>query len=191
MIKYTLATALTIGLAACGGGGSDNSGGSGGGGNNNITKYNGTWKSEPCETIGSRSYKQTWTINGTNLNNDLEVWSNNGCSGAPKNANIKATLEYKNEIDVANFCSSGKAQEVDVTYTSLKIGNIPAITGEQKIQNLLATLNIDKALPKYGLICIGNDGNLYHGLITDAKDASSEEKRPDEIDTTDPLILQQ
>ena len=178
IIKYTLATTLTIGLTACGGGG--------GGSSSSVKKYDGTWKSA-CKTRSSHSYKQTWKIEGTKLNNDLEVWSNNGCSGAPKNANIKATLEYKNEIDVANTCSTGKAQEVDVTYTYLKYDTLPAITNEQDIKNALKLRGVEKALPKYGLICIGNDGNLYHGRITDAKDASSEEKRPDEVDTTDPL----
>jgi len=186
MIKCTLATALTIGLAACGGGGSG--GNNSGGGSGNVKKFDGNWKSSSCETIGTRSYKQAWNINGNNLNNDIKVWlTSNNCSGTPKDVNVTATLEYKNEIDDTGTCSAGKAQEVDVTYTSIKYGST-TITGEQNIENILASQNIDKALPKYGLLCKGDDGKLYRGLITDDKDASTATKRPTEVDVTNPLI---
>jgi len=182
MIKYTLATALTIGLAACGGGGSSSGGGSG-----SVTKFNGLWKSSACETIGTRSYTQAWTIDGTNLNNDIKVWlASNNCTGTAKDVNVKAKLDYKDETTVANTCAS-KAQQVDVTYTSIKYGNY-ILTGEQNIQNVLTSQGINNALPKYGLICKGNDGKLYRGLLTTIKDASTAAKRPDEMDTTNPLI---
>jgi len=183
--KYTLATALTIGLAACGGGGSSSGGGSG-----SVTKFNGLWKSSACETIGTRSYTQAWTINGNNLNNDIKVWlGSNNCTGVAGviDVNVKATLDYKNETTVANTCSAGKAQEVDVTYQSLTAPG-KNFTSEQQIQNELTSHGISNALPKYGLICKGDDGKLYRGDITGGKDASTAAKRPDKMDTTNPLI---
>jgi len=181
IIKYTLATALTIGLTACGGGGS-------GGGSGSVTKYNGIWKSESCEMVNSNSDKQTWNINGNNLDNDIQVWlASTNCTGTAKNVKIKATLNYKDEITVANTCAAGKAQQVDVTYTSIKYGNY-TLTGEQNIQNALTSQGISNALPKYGLLCKGDDGKLYRGLITDDKDASTAAKRPTEVDVTNPLI---
>jgi len=59
---------------------------------------------------------------------------------------------------------------------------------QQNIQNLLTSQGISNALPKYDLICKGNDGKLYRGLITNVKDASTAAKRPDEMDTANPLV---
>ncbi len=180
--QISLLIALTAGLTACGGGGSS----SGGGGT--VSKYNGTWKGG-CETIGTNSFKQTWTLNGTSLKNDVQLWRTNAScqSGTVTPVVVKADIDYKDEVSVANTCAGGKAQQVDVSYTSVKAGGI-TISGEQKIQNLLTSQGISNALPKYGLICKGDDGKLYRGLITADKDASTAAKRPTEMDTTNPLV---
>ncbi len=179
IIRYTLVSAFAIGLTACGGGGS-------GGGGSTVTKFDGNWKG-PCETVGSRSYKQTWDINGDKLDNNLQVWSTNNCAGTATPVKVKAALDYKNEISVANTCAGGKAQEVDITYQSVTARGI-TITGEDNIKGILASKGISNALPKYGLICKGNDGKLYRGLVTTDKDASTPAKRPDEMDTAHPLV---
>ena len=184
--QISLLVAFATGLTACGGG-NDDGGGSGGGGGA-VSTYNGTWKGA-CETVGTRSFKQTWELNGTSLKNDVKVWRTNAScqSGTVTPVVVKADIEYKDEVSVANTCSGGKAQQVDVTYKSLKANGV-TITGEQNIQNILTSQGISNALPKYGLICKGDDGKLYRGLITADKDASTAAKRPTEMDTTNPLV---
>ena len=179
--QISLLVAFATGLTACGGG-------SGGGDGDTVSKYNGTWNGA-CETSGARSFKQKWELNGTSLKNDVQVWRTNAScqSGTVTPVVVQAGIEYKDEVSVANTCSGGKAQQVDVTYKSLKANGV-TITGEQNIQNILTSQGISDALPKYGLICKGDDGKLYRGLITADKDASTAAKRPTEMDTTNPLV---
>ncbi|HIP93712.1 MAG TPA: hypothetical protein EYH20_00060, partial [Leucothrix sp.] len=155
--QISLLVAFSTGLTACGGG---NDGGGSGGGGGAVSTYNGTWKGA-CETVGTRSFKQTWELNGTSLKNDVKVWRTNAScqSGTVTPVVVKAGIEYKDEVSVANTCSGGKAQPVDVTYKSLKANGV-TITGEQNIQNILTSQGISDALPKYGLICKGDDGKL-------------------------------
>ena len=179
--RMSLLIAVATALTACGGGGGSSSGGS------SFKKFDGTWNAA-CEAKGSKSFTQKWIINGESLDNDVEVWvsSNNCSSGIHATVKVKAELDYKNEVTVANTCA-GKAQEVDITYTSLKIGST-TYTSEQEIQNLLTSHSINNALPKYGLLCKGTDGKLYRGMLTADKDASSAAKRPTEMEPAHPLV---
>jgi len=182
--RTSLLIAFAFGLTACGGGGG---GSSSEGGGSTFKKFDGTWNAA-CETAGTRSYTQKWVINGESLNSDVNAWltSNNCSSGSPKLVKVKATIDYKDEVTVANTCEGGKAQQVDVIYNSLSY-NGTNITGEQNIQGILTSQGISTALPKYGLLCKGTDGKLYPGLLTTDKDASTAAKRPTEMDTTKPL----
>ncbi len=159
--------------------------------NTALTKYNGIWKSgcKISSTRPSRSFKQTWTLNGRSLTNNVLLWhSNTLCQSDEKQTvEIKANIEYKDKVSVATTCAGEKAQQVNISYLSLKTDDGTISEEEQNIRGLLGPLGISISLPKYGLICIGNDGKLYRGLITADKDASTAAKRPTEMDTTNPL----
>lgn len=180
-LRISLLTAFVASLTACGGGGGS------GGGDDTVKKFNGDWKGG-CETSGTRSFKQTWKLNGESLENNIDVWrTSTSCqSGTVTPVKVTADIAYKDEVSVANTCEGGKAQEVDVTYKSLKAGSIN-ITGEGNIKSVLASQGVSNALPKFGLICKGSDGKLYRGLTTTDKDASTAAKRPTEMDTTNSL----
>ena len=180
--RMSLLIAVATALTACGGGGGSSSGGS------TFKKFDGTWNAA-CEAKGSKSFTQKWIINGESLDNDIKVWlTSNTCpSGVtPKSVKVKATLDYKDEVTVTHSCENGKAQQVDVTYTSLTYG-ATTITGEQNIQNILTSQGISNALPKYGLLCKGTDGKLYRGDLATG-DASTEAKRPTEMEPAHPLV---
>ncbi len=173
MISMGLASALVLGLSACGGGG---------GGTPTVTKFNGTWKGDCEASTNSRSFKQVWKINSESLDNDISVWRTPNCQpGDPVVVNAKATVEYQNEINVANTCAGGKAQEVKVDFVSIKVG-ATTITGEQNIRNALIGQNIGSVLPKYNLVCLDANGKLRQGLLTADKDGSTPAKRPTEMD---------
>ena len=172
IISTGLVSALFLGLSACGGGGNDSP--------LVVTKFDGTWQGD-CEVLpNSRSFKQKWKIDGTNLGNDISAWlTSASCQGAPTLANGIAKVEYQNEVNVANTCVGGKAQEVELTYISLKIGGA-TIPGESRIKSALAPFGV--SLPKYNIICLDDNGKLHGGKITSDKDGSTPAKRPTEID---------
>jgi hypothetical protein len=176
-IVYTsLISALVLGLSACGGGGSGN----GEGGGNTVSKFNGTWNGGCEAAANSRSFKQKWKINGTSLDNDISVWLSPNCQpGSGVVANGKASVEYQQEVTVANTCVDGKAQEVKVEYKTLKVAG-RTYNGEQAIEGVLNPQGVK--LPKYNLICIDANGKLHSGLLTTTNDGSTPAKRPTEVD---------
>ena len=173
----TLITGAVLALSACGS--------SGGGGTPAVvvSKFNGTWNGG-CQTLpNNRSMKQQWKINadGT-LDNNISAWVGGDCPGSRLGVvKAKAEITYEDEVEVSHTCKAGeKAQGVILKYVSLDAGPLGTHLGENDINTYLNTQGIK--LPKYNLVCIGENNKLYTGLITPATDGSTKAKRPTEMD---------
>jgi len=172
IVYSSLVSVLVLGLSACGGGGGDDA--------VIVHKFDGEWNGGCEAAANARSFKQKWKINGASLDNDISVWLTPNCQpGNGIAANGKASVEYQQEVTVANTCVDGKAQEVKVEYKTLKVAG-RTYDGEQAIEGVLKPQGVK--LPKYNLICIDANGKLHSGLLTATNDGSTPAKRPTEVD---------
>jgi len=174
---------LTSMLVACGGGGNDsNSNISPPVGDSLSSKYDGIWSSGCLANTDGTTYRIARIFDRDNklFSSAKAEFSDSGCGGETFVTDVITFVGFAttNGTEITSVCTADKVTfEIEEVSTAI---DGSTFLSDSARTNFLSANGISN--PRYDLLCLDSQNNLFDGLITSQNNGSSTAKRPDEMD---------